>query len=151
MLKSLEADIQVTEQELAANKVDLTSLNKLKDNISSRLEASKRLATTQAISRVEFLEREKELLETERAINGIESQVKVLNARKDSLTQQKLNLTAQKRREYYELLNQTQINLAQSQQELIKAKEHQRATSIISPVDGVVQAVNCSYYRRRSD
>ncbi|RLV59495.1 HlyD family type I secretion periplasmic adaptor subunit [Parashewanella curva] len=139
MLKSINAEIEVTEQELAANKTDLRSLNNLKQNISSRVEASKMLASSQAISRVEFLEREKELLETERAISGITSQLKVLTAKKSSLTQQKQNLSAQKQREYYEQLGQIQINLSQAKQELIKAKEHHRATSIISPVDGVVQ------------
>ncbi|WP_435236390.1 HlyD family type I secretion periplasmic adaptor subunit [Psychromonas sp. PT13] len=141
-LQQLQADKLINDAQQTANRRDLTSQSILKKNIELRLNARKKLAASKAISRVELLEQETELLETQRNISSLRSEYKVLSAQQLSITKQINTLLAQKRREYYQALNQIDTNLVQIKQELIKSQEHLRRQTLRSPVAGMVQQLD---------
>lgn len=141
-IEQLTADLQVNVTQQQANQHDLSSLKKLRTNISKRLKARQTLAASKAIAQVELLEQEKELLEVDRTINGLRAQDAVLQAQHNSINEQIDSFLAQKRREYYEALNQVEINLSQVNQELIKSQEFLRRQTLLSPVNGIVQQLS---------
>ncbi|KZN43254.1 hypothetical protein N474_22810 [Pseudoalteromonas luteoviolacea CPMOR-2] len=142
VLDRFSAEVQVNEAQLEANIQDLAALKRLKKNIEARLDARKNLESSQAIARVEILEQEKELLEAERTMVSLNAQSEVLKAEALSLAEQRDSYLAQKRREFHEELNQSEIITTQTEQDLIKAREKQRLQSLRSPVDGVVQQLS---------
>jgi RTX toxin transport system membrane fusion protein len=125
-----------------ANAREQQALQRLKENIELRLNARQSLAASKSIAKVELLEQEKELLEVQRTISTLASQVNVLTAQQRSIKKQIDTLLAQKRREYYQALNQVETNLAQVKQELIKSQERLRRQTLRSPVDGIVQQLD---------
>ncbi|WP_372880611.1 HlyD family type I secretion periplasmic adaptor subunit [Psychromonas sp.] len=141
-LEQLKAEQKINLAQKTANSKDIASLQKLKNNILLRLKANQKLAEKKAISRVALLEQEKELLEINRTINGLSAQLSILVAQNNSIEEQIGSLLAQKKREYYQELNQLEINLTQIQQELIKSQERLRRQTLRSPVDGIVQQLS---------
>lgn len=141
-MEQLQAELQVNLQQQKANQQDLSSLQKLKQNIDLRLSARQRLVATNSIARVELLEQEKELLDINRTISGLTSQELILLAQYSSINEQMDSLLAQKRRQYYQELDQVEINLLQIKQELIKSQDRKRRQTLRSPVDGVVQQLS---------
>lgn len=139
MLERLNAERDVNRAELEANQQGIQALNKLKQNIVTRLHARRALMESNAIARVDLLEQEKEWLDVERDISNMQAQQAILKAKASSLVEQRETLLAQKQLEYYDELNQIDGQIAEIEQELIKAKERQRIQALRSPVDGVVQ------------
>ena len=141
-IEQLQAELQVNLSQQKANDSDLASLKKLQGNIEERLAARRILAASQSIAKVELLEQEKELLEVNRSMKSLAAQEAVLKAQHNSINEQLNSLLAQKRREYYEELNQVEINLSQVNQELIKSQENLRRQTLLSPVNGIVQQLS---------
>ncbi|WP_341661869.1 HlyD family type I secretion periplasmic adaptor subunit [Vibrio sp.] len=142
LLEKIEAEQNVNRAELKANRQAIAALNKLKQNITTRLNARQALMETNSIARVELLEQERELLDVERDLSNLESQTEVLSAQAASLVEQRETLIAQKRLEYFDELNQVDGRIAELEQELVKARERQRIQALRSPVDGVVQQLS---------
>jgi len=141
-IAQLQAELQVNLVQQKGNQQDFDSLQILKHNIDLRLKAKQSLAASKAIAKVELLEQEKELLDINRTISMLAAQTQVLIAQHSSINEQIDSLLAQKRRQYYQALNQVEINLTQVEQELIKAREHLRRQTLRSPVDGIVQQLS---------
>ncbi|WP_114787067.1 HlyD family type I secretion periplasmic adaptor subunit [Vibrio tetraodonis] len=142
LLEKIEAEQNVNRAELKANRQAIAALNKLKQNITTRLNARQALMETNSIARVELLEQERELLDVERDLSNLQSQTEVLSAQAASLVEQRETLIAQKRLEYFDELNQVDGRIAELEQELVKARERQRIQALRSPVDGVVQQLS---------
>ncbi|PNO61686.1 HlyD family type I secretion periplasmic adaptor subunit [Aeromonas hydrophila] len=142
LLKKLKAEEGVTRAELQANLNETHALSKLKNNIEIRLNARKALMASNAIAKVELLEKEKELLDVERNISNVKAQKNILEAKVNSIFEQQNTLLSQKQLEYYDELNQLNGHLSEITQELIKAKELQRIQALRSPVDGTVQQLS---------
>ena len=142
LLKKLKAEEDVTRAELQANLNETLALSKLKNNIEIRLNARKALMASNAIAKVELLEKEKELLDIERNISNVKAQKNILEAKANSIFEQQNTLKSQKQLEYYDDLNQLNGHLSEITQELIKAKELQRIQALRSPVDGTVQQLS---------
>ncbi|WP_180958414.1 HlyD family type I secretion periplasmic adaptor subunit [Vibrio sp. vnigr-6D03] len=141
-LEAIKAEKQVLFAQIEANKEDLTSLKRLQQNIISRLNANKKLKSYKAISEVDFLTQEKELLEVNRTISSINSETKVLNARLLSLNEQSDSISVGMQRECHEKINRVVKTISQINQDLIKAEEKLRLQTIISPVNGVIQQLS---------
>lgn len=141
-LAQLQAELQVNLMQQQGNQQDLYSLQTLKQNIDLRLKARQSLAASKVIAKVELLEQEKELLDIKRTISTLSAQTQVLIAQHSSIKEQMDSLLAQKRRQYYQGINQVEIDLTQVEQELIKAQEHLRRQTLRSPVDGIVQQLS---------
>lgn len=141
-LEQLQAELQVNLMQQHGNQQELKSLHALKGNINQRLTARQTLALSKVIAKVELLEQEKELLDINRTISTLSSQTQILKAQNNSINEQVDSLLAQKRRQYYQELNEVDINLTQTTQELIKAKERLRRQTLRSPVDGIVQQLS---------
>ncbi|MFT6926264.1 MAG: RTX toxin transport system membrane fusion protein [Psychromonas sp.] len=141
-LEQLQAELQVNFAQQEANRQDLISLQALKNNIVVRLKANQSLAASKVIAKVDLLEQEKELLDINRSISGLAAQEGILLAQRRGIKDQSDSLLAQKKRQYYQDLNQVEINLTQVKQELIKAQERLRRQTLRSPVDGIVQQLS---------
>jgi len=141
-IAQLQAELQVNLVQQQGNQQDFDSLQILKHNIDLRLKAKQSLAASKAIAKVDLLEQEKELLDINRTISTLAAQTQVLIAQHSSINEQIVSLLAQKRRQYYQALNQVEINLTQVEQELIKAQERLRRQTLRSPVDGIVQQLS---------
>ena len=89
LLEKIEAEQNVNRAELKANRQAIAALNKLKQNITTRLNARQALMETNSIARVELLEQERELLDVERDLSNLESQTEVLSAQAASLVEQR--------------------------------------------------------------
>lgn len=141
-IAQLQAELQVNLMQQQGDQQDLASLQSLKHNIDQRLKAKRSLAASKAIAKVELLEQEKELLEINRTISTLAAQTQILIAQHSSINEQIGSLLAQKRRQYYQALNQVEVDLTQVEQELIKSQERLRRQTLRSPVDGIVQQLS---------
>lgn len=138
-LKSLDGEIDVNRANSKAGHVEIASLRKLTTNINERFEALLVLSDRNLYPKIDLLEQEKERLETERTLSQQQSQMEILEAELQSLKEQRDSYLAKIRREYYDRLSQTQVEIAVVGQQLIKANEKRRLMTLRAPVDGVVQ------------
>ncbi|MDB6369407.1 HlyD family type I secretion periplasmic adaptor subunit [Photorhabdus bodei] len=138
-LESLDSEMSVNQASQSARNADITALEKLMTNIKVRLEASRTLAASQLLPKVELLEQEKEKLEIERTLSQQHAELTVLKEQYQVLKESRDRYLAKTRREYYDQLNETQTAIAVMTQQLIKAGERRRLQSLRAPVDGVVQ------------
>ena len=141
-IAQLQAELQVNLMQQQGDQQDLAALQSLKHNIDQRLKAKRSLAASKAIAKVELLEQEKELLEINRTISTLAAQTQILIAQHSSINEQIDSLLAQKRRQYYQALNQVEVDLTQVEQELMKSQERLRRQTLRSPVDGIVQQLS---------
>lgn len=142
VLELQAAEIEVNQANQAAANRELEALNRLKNNITIRLQARQTLVESHSIGRVELLEQQRELLELERNLSQQHSQLTVLKAQQLSLKERRDNYLATKRKEYFGKLNEVETNLGQLEQELIKVREQTRLQSLRTPVGGVVQQLS---------
>jgi len=138
-LNNLQAELGVNQANQAARRGDMASLTILLANIRPRLLARQTLSQSQAISRVEYLEQEKELLETQRQLAQQRAELKVLQSQQQSLQERLAGFKAQKQREWIEKRQQAQLQLTAIEQELAKLSEREHLEVIRAPVAGTVQ------------
>ncbi|MBB1312998.1 HlyD family type I secretion periplasmic adaptor subunit [Aliivibrio sp. SR45-2] len=141
-LSSINAEMQVNTTSQDARQSDINALIKLKKNINKRLAARKTLSQNKVIGHVEYLEQEKELLETERQVSQQRAELKILKSQYYSLEERRTNFTAQKQREWLEKRKQAKLQLVGLDQELSKVREREQLEIIRSPVDGTVQQLS---------
>ncbi|KFN21055.1 hemolysin D [Aeromonas bestiarum] len=138
-LNNLQAELGVNQANQAARRGDMASLTTLLANIRPRLQARQTLSRSQAISRVEYLEQEKELLETQRQLAQQRAELEVLQSQQQSLQERLAGFKAQKQREWIEKRQQAQLQLTAIEQELAKLSEREHLEVIRAPVAGTVQ------------
>ncbi|MFM1687351.1 HlyD family type I secretion periplasmic adaptor subunit [Aeromonas salmonicida] len=138
-LNNLQAELGVNQANQAARRGDMASLTILLANIRPRLQARQTLSQSQAISRVEYLEQEKELLETQRQLAQQRAELEVLQSQQQSLQERLAGFKAQKQREWVEKRQQAQLQLTAIEQELAKLSEREHLEVIRAPVAGTVQ------------
>ncbi|SFU57736.1 membrane fusion protein, RTX toxin transport system [Xenorhabdus koppenhoeferi] len=135
-----EMEVNVTHQK--ARDSDIQSLSHLRENISQRLQARKTLSQKQVISKVEYLEQEKEFLETERLIAQQKSELSILITQYKSLEARLKSVKVQKEREWFEKRKQAEMQLAVLKQEMSKVQEREELEIVRSPVTGTVQQLS---------
>lgn len=141
-LADIQSEMDVNNTSQSAHQSDIEALDQLRNNISLRLKARKALNQARAISRVEYLEQEKELLETDRQLAQQKAQLKVLQSEHHGLTQRMNSFKAQRRGEWLDKKRQARLTLKALKQQLSTAQERQELEIIRSPVNGTVQQLN---------
>ena len=141
-LADIQSEIEVNETSQVAHQSDIEALGDLRENISLRLKARKTLNQARAISRVEYLEQEKELLETDRQLSQQRAQLKVLQAEHLGLTKRMNSFKAQRKGEWLDKKRQSTLTLKSLKQQLSTTQERQELEIIRSPVNGTIQQLN---------
>lgn len=141
-LADIQSEMDVNNTSQSAHQSDIEALDQLRNNISLRLKARKALNQARAISRVEYLEQEKELLETDRQLAQQKAQLKVLQSEHHGLTQRMNSFKAQRKGEWLDKKRQARLTLKALKQQLSTAQERQELEIIRSPVNGTVQQLN---------
>ncbi|TNH42381.1 HlyD family type I secretion periplasmic adaptor subunit [Photorhabdus luminescens] len=139
---NLKAEMNVNLSSQQSRKSDINALTKLRQNISQRLKARQTLSQKQVISKVEYLEQEKEFLETERLITQQNAELNVLQSQYLSLEERLNSLKTQKEREWFDKRKQAEVQLVVLEQELAKAQVREQLEVIRSPVTGTVQQLS---------
>ncbi|WP_118988054.1 HlyD family type I secretion periplasmic adaptor subunit [Photorhabdus sp. CRCIA-P01] len=139
---NLKAEMNVNLSSQQSRKSDINALSKLRQNISQRLKARQTLSQKQVISKVEYLEQEKEFLETERLITQQNAELNVLQSQYISLEERLNSLKTQKEREWFDKRKQAEVQLVVLEQELAKAQVREQLEIIRSPVTGTVQQLS---------
>ncbi|MDC9613835.1 HlyD family type I secretion periplasmic adaptor subunit [Xenorhabdus khoisanae] len=142
MVTNIYAEMEVNLTSQKARNSDIRSLSNLRENISQRLQARKTLSQKQVISKVEYLEQEKEFLETERLIAQQKSELSIFQTQYKSLEERLKSTKVQKEREWFEKRKQAEIQLAGLKQELSKMHEREELEIVRSPVTGTVQQLS---------
>ncbi|MEB5887484.1 HlyD family type I secretion periplasmic adaptor subunit [Enterobacter roggenkampii] len=138
-LDSLNDELRVNLANQQAVHADVLSLEKLDGNILQRLGARQKLLATQVVSRNEYLESEKEHLDVSRELSQKKESLSVLKAEMEKTKQQKTDYLAQLQRENYDQLIKTHNETEQLRARLLRAHEHARQQTLLSPVNGIVQ------------
>ncbi|WP_422640708.1 HlyD family type I secretion periplasmic adaptor subunit [Vibrio caribbeanicus] len=141
-LADIQSEMDVNNTSQSAHQSDIEALDQLRNNISLRLKARKALNQARAISRVEYLEQEKELLETDRQLAQQKAQLKVLQSEHHGLKQRMNSFKAQRKGEWLDKKRQARLTLKALKQQLSTAQERQELEIIRSPVNGTVQQLN---------
>ncbi|WP_323839332.1 HlyD family type I secretion periplasmic adaptor subunit [Photorhabdus africana] len=142
VVTNLKAEMNVNLSSQQSRKSDINALTKLRQNISQRLKARQTLSQKQVISKVEYLEQEKEFLETERLIAQQNAELHVLQSQYISLAERLNSLKTQKEREWFDKRKQAEVQLVVLEQELAKAQVREQLEVIRSPVTGTVQQLS---------
>ncbi|MBF4243609.1 HlyD family type I secretion periplasmic adaptor subunit [Vibrio anguillarum] len=142
VLENLRAEMQVNLASQSSLEVDIRGLKQLVSNITQRLDAQKKLKQQRLIGQVQYLEQEKELLESERALAQQTSQQHVLQKQYLNLEERLKALRAQKAREWQDKSQQAHLQLSALQHELDKVREHEGLQVVRSPVTGTVQQLS---------
>ncbi|MCT8343182.1 MULTISPECIES: HlyD family type I secretion periplasmic adaptor subunit [Photorhabdus] len=142
VVTNLKAEMNVNLSSQQSRKSDINALTKLRQNISQRLKARQTLSQKQVISKVEYLEQEKEFLETERLIAQQNAELHVLQSQYISLEERLNSLKTQKEREWFDKRKQAEVQLVVLEQELAKAQIREQLEVIRSPVTGTVQQLS---------
>lgn len=138
-IASLTSEIEVNHSSQTAKNNDLNVLFLLKKNIEQRLEARQTLSQKQMISKSEYLEQEKELLETKRLIAQQTSELNILVSQEKNLKERLNAFQSQKHHEWNDKKKQSEIQLSMLEQEYAKFDEREQLEIVRSPVTGTVQ------------
>ncbi|MDX7997635.1 HlyD family type I secretion periplasmic adaptor subunit [Xenorhabdus sp. Reich] len=142
IITNIYAEMEVNLTSQKARGSDLRSLANLRENINQRLQARKTLSQKQVISKVEYLEQEKEFLETERLIAQQKSELGILMTQYKSLEERLKGIKVQKEREWFEKRKQAEMQLSVLKQEISKMQEREELEIVRSPVIGTVQQLS---------
>ncbi|MBD2793478.1 HlyD family type I secretion periplasmic adaptor subunit [Xenorhabdus sp. 42] len=142
VITNIYAEMEVNLSSQKARNSDIRSLINLRENIYQRLQARKTLSQKQVISKVEYLEQEKEFLETERLISQQKSELGILLTQYKSLEERLKGLKVQKEREWFEKGKQAEMQLAVLKQEISKVQEREELEIVRSPVTGTIQQLS---------
>ncbi|MEI8673054.1 HlyD family type I secretion periplasmic adaptor subunit [Vibrio sp. SA48] len=138
-LEGISADLDVNLANQLAVRNELSSLALLRNNVEERLDARKILMESKSIARMEVLDLEKELLDTQRAEFQQQSQLKVLQAEEKKLNDSRKTYLAGLEKDYHHRLNELQGQYEGLAQELVKANNAIRQQALLAPVNGTVQ------------
>lgn len=138
-LGGISAELEINLANQLAVRNELSSLALLRSNVEERLEARKILMESKSIARMDVLDLEKELLDTQRAEFQQRSRLKVLQAEKKKLSDSRITYLAGLGKEYHHRLNELQGQYEGLAQELVKANNAIRQQILIAPVNGTVQ------------
>lgn len=140
-LQKLDSELAANQSEQTANQISLRGLQKLQQNIQQRVIPSRKLASSNFVSKSELLSKEKEALEITLSISTKQEELKILQARALTIEKNKTSYIAQKYREWHDNLNKAESALLIAQQELIKTQERRRLQILRAPLDGLVQQI----------
>ncbi|WP_109391899.1 HlyD family type I secretion periplasmic adaptor subunit [Proteus cibi] len=141
-IKKIEIDIDINNKNQLIIHNDLLSLKTLKENIEQRFTLKKTLYIKKIISKIEYLENQKELLEINRLIKIKDSEYALLKSQKRQLDQNLNQLEKQKQLEWHDKYKQYESELLIYNQNLSHIQKKQQLKKIHSPVTGTVQQIS---------
>lgn len=141
-IKKIEIDIDINNKNQLMIHNDLLSLKTLKENIEQRFTLKKTLYIKKIISKIEYLENQKELLEINRLIKIKDSEYALLKSQKRQLDQNLNQLEKQKQLEWHDKYKQYESELLIYNQNLSHIQKKQQLKKIHSPVTGTVQQIS---------
>lgn len=121
---------------------DLLSLKALKENIEQRFTLKQTLYIKKFISKIEYLENQKELLEINRLIKTKDSEYNLLKSQEEQKKQNLNQLEKQKYLEWHDKYKQYESELIIYNQNLSHLQKKQQLKKVRSPITGTVQQIS---------
>lgn len=135
----LQSDIERREAELRGTGELLKKLEETAPIARKRVEDLKALLDKNFVSKHEYLQQEKERIEIERDLSAQRNHQQEIASSLQQARRQKESLLAETRRTILDERNQSELKVAELEQELIKAQQRGRFTRLTAPVSGTVQ------------
>ncbi|WP_368879392.1 HlyD family type I secretion periplasmic adaptor subunit [Proteus terrae] len=141
-IKVIEKEIEVNNKNQLMTYNDLLSLKELKENIEQRFTLKQTLYIKKFISKIEYLENKKELLEINRLIKTKDSEYNLLKIQKEQKKQNLNQLEKQKHLEWHDKYKQYESELIIYNQNLNHIQKKQQLKKVRSPITGTVQQIS---------
>lgn len=141
-IKAIEIDAEVNNKNKLMIYNDLLSLKKLKENIEQRFILKETLYIKKFISKIEYLENQKELLEIKRLIKIKNSEYNLLKSQERQQNQNLNRLEKQKQLEWHDKYKQYESELHIYNQTLSHIQKKQQLKKVRSPITGTVQQIS---------
>ncbi len=107
--------------------------------ITERTKSLEKLLTKHMVARSKYLELEQERIEQEQDLATLKAQHRELDAGIKASEAKLHSIKAEAQKNNLAEMNETALQIATLQQELIKAKQRNQQQAILSPIDGTVQ------------
>lgn len=141
-IKVIETEIEINNKNQLMTHNDLLSLKILKENIKQRFTLKQTLYIKKFISKIEYLENQKELLEINRLIKTKDSEYNLLKSQEEQKKQNLNQLEKQKYLEWHDKYKQYESELIIYNQNLSHLQKKQQLKKVRSPITGTVQQIS---------
>ncbi len=138
-LDAIDNEVLQRRAEMRTTSVEMKRLKMILPNVRERVEKRRELLKKGYTARLDFLELEQELIDTEQQLLAADSKLNELQAALRATTSRRDQLIAEDRRTVQDQLSEVTARADSLEQELIKAQDRNQQQSLTSPVDGVVQ------------
>ncbi len=138
-LEAIDNEVLQRRAEIRTTTVELKRLKLILPNVRERVEKRRELLEKGYTPRLDFLELEQELFDTEQKMLAADSKLNELQAALRATTSRRDQLIAENRRTTQDQLAEVTARADSLEQELIKARDRNRLQTLTAPVDGVVQ------------
>lgn len=138
-LDAIDNEVLQRRAEIHTTQVELKRLKMILPNVRERVEKRRELLAKGYTARLDFLEQEQELINTEQQLLSSDSKLNELAATLRTTTSRRDQLIAEDRRTIQDQLSEISTRADSLKQELIKAQDRNRQQNLTAPVDGVVQ------------
>ncbi|HSB73541.1 MAG TPA: HlyD family type I secretion periplasmic adaptor subunit [Candidatus Methylomirabilis sp.] len=135
----LDAEITRRDAELHSLQEVVEKLVRTLPIVRQAAESYRQLYEEQGISKIQWMDREQARIEQEQELATQRSRMQELQAARQESLRQKDALVAETRRAALDTLHDGDRKAAAAQQELVKARQRERLTRLVSPVEGTVQ------------
>ncbi|NBM56128.1 HlyD family type I secretion periplasmic adaptor subunit [Proteus sp. G2669] len=138
----LETEIEVNNKNQTLTYNDLLSLKKIQKNIKQRFIIRENLYNKKIISKMEYLESEKELLEINRSITIKNAELHIIKSQEQQLNKNLNQLEKQKKLEWHDKYKKYESELLIYTQNLNHFQKRQQLKIVRSPITGTVQQIS---------
>ena len=138
-LEAIDNEVLQRRAEIRTTTVEFKRLKLILPNVRERVEKRRELLEKGYTPRLDFLELEQELFDTEQKMLAADSKLNELQAALRATTSRRDQLIAENRRTTQDQLAEVTARADSLEQELIKAQDRNRLQTLTAPVDGVVQ------------
>lgn len=138
-LDAIDNEVLQRRAEMRTTQVEMKRLKMILPNVRERVEKRRELLAKGYTARLDFLELEQELIDTEQQLLAADSKLNELQAALRATTSRRDQLIAEDRRTIQDQLADISARADSLEQELIKAQDRNRLQNLTAPVDGVVQ------------
>ncbi|QAV22204.1 HlyD family type I secretion periplasmic adaptor subunit [Proteus hauseri] len=141
-INHINSDIEINHRNQSLIKQELSSLNILKINIEERFKIRTTLYNKKTISKMEYLESEKELLDINKQIKTKSSEMTILIGQERQLNEYLEKTEKQKALEWHDKYKQYESEIVIYRQNLNHSQKRQQLKFVRSPVEGTVQQLS---------
>lgn len=138
-LDAIDNEVLQRRAEIRTTQVEMKRLKMILPNVRERVEKRRELLEKGYTPRLDFLELEQELIDTEQQLLSADSKLNELQAALRATSSRRDQLIAEDRRTLQDQLAEVTAQADSLEQELIKARDRNRLQTLKAPVDGMVQ------------